>query len=67
MVFLKEFFEKVDFENNPQTTKKHEKFPRGQRVLISTKVWGKQAALTYTEMFHGFSSCLIRVILMSEV
>ena len=34
MVFLKEFFEKVDFEKNQQTTKKkkHEKFPRGQRV-----------------------------------
>ena len=25
MVFLKEFFEKVDFENNQQRTKKHEK------------------------------------------
>ena len=29
MVFLiKLFFEKVDCEKNPQTTKKHEKFPR---------------------------------------
>ena len=28
MVLLKEFFEKVDFENkNQQMTKKHEKFP----------------------------------------
>ena len=32
MVFLKEFLEKVDFEENQQTTKKHEKFPRGQIV-----------------------------------
>ena len=27
MVFLKEFFWKVDFEKNQQTTKKHENFP----------------------------------------
>ena len=32
MVFLKEFFEKVDFEKNQQTTKKHEKLPRMQTV-----------------------------------
>ena len=32
IVFLKEFFEKVDFKKNQQTTKKREKFPRGQRV-----------------------------------
>ena len=32
MVFLKEFFEKVDFEKNQQTTKKHEKLPSMQRV-----------------------------------
>ena len=32
MVLLKEFFEKVDFEKNQQTAKKHEKFPRRQRV-----------------------------------
>ena len=37
MVFLKEFFEKVDFEKNWQTTKKHEKFPRGQRVKTGWK------------------------------
>ena len=27
MVFLKEFFKKVDFEKNQQTTNKHEKLP----------------------------------------
>ena len=33
MVFLKEFFEKVDFEKNQQTAKKNTKnFPGGQRV-----------------------------------
>ena len=32
MLFLKEFFEKVDFEKHQQTTKKHEKLPSGQRV-----------------------------------
>ena len=31
MVFLKEIFEKVDFEKNQQTTKIHEKFLRRQR------------------------------------
>ena len=34
MVFLNEFFGKVDFEKNQQTTKKHEQFPRGQRVKV---------------------------------
>ena len=32
MVFMKEFFEKADFEKNQQTTKKHEKFPSMQKV-----------------------------------
>ena len=32
MVFLKEFIEKVDFERNQQTTKKHEKFLRAPRI-----------------------------------
>ena len=32
MVFLKEFFEKVDFEKKEQMTKKHEKLPSRQRV-----------------------------------
>ena len=30
MVFLKEFFQKVNFEKNQQTTKKHEKLPSRQ-------------------------------------
>ena len=34
MVFPKEFFEKVDFEKNRQTTKKHEQFPSWQRVKL---------------------------------
>ena len=32
-VFLKEFFEKVYFEKNQQTTKKHGKLPSMQRVM----------------------------------
>ena len=39
IVFLNEFFEKVASENNQQTTKKQEKFPRGQRnkyVIVQT-------------------------------
>ena len=31
MVFQEEFFEKVDFEKNQQTTKMHEKLPSWQR------------------------------------
>ena len=34
MELVKEFFEKVDFENNQQTKKKHEKLPSRQRVNI---------------------------------
>ena len=33
MVFLKEFFEKVDFEKNQQTSKKRAKLPIRQRVM----------------------------------
>ena len=32
MVFLKEFFEKVDVEKNQHMTKQHEKLPSRQRV-----------------------------------
>ena len=35
MVFLKEFFEKVDFEKNQQTTKKHEKFLMGTKTGLA--------------------------------
>ena len=30
MIFLKEFFEKDDFEKNQKTTNKHSKIPRGR-------------------------------------
>ena len=36
MVFLKEFFQKNNFEKNQQTTKKHEKLPSRQWV---NQVW----------------------------
>ena len=32
MVYLKECFEKVDFEKNQQTTKKLKKFPGGKET-----------------------------------
>ena len=32
MVFLKDFFEKVDFEKNQQMAKKHAKLPSRERV-----------------------------------
>ena len=32
IVFLKEFFEKVDFEKNQQTTKKHENYSGGKEL-----------------------------------
>ena len=34
IIFLKEFFGKVDFEKNQQMTKKREKFLSGQRVKM---------------------------------
>ena len=36
MVFQKEFFKKVDFEKKSADNKKHEKFPRRQRVKSNT-------------------------------
>ena len=36
MVFLKEFFEKFEFEKNQLTAEKHEKFPSGQLNWIDT-------------------------------
>ena len=58
MVFMKEFFENIDFEKNQQTTKKHEKFPRGQRVtkltvLTDTLVLGIFLVPALTVAFKG--------------
>ena len=33
IIFLKEFYKKVDFEKNQQMTKKHEKLPRRQMIF----------------------------------
>ena len=33
-IFLKEFFKKVNFEKNQQTTKKHAKLPSRQKVKV---------------------------------
>ena len=46
MVFLKEFFEKVDFEKTQQTTKHQENFPGSnelkQRILIDWPIPSKR-------------------------
>ena len=34
MVFLRQFFEKVDFEKNQQTTEKQEKYPVGKELNL---------------------------------
>ena len=34
MLFLKEFFEKIDFEINQQITKKHAKTPWSYKVCV---------------------------------
>ena len=54
MVFLKELFEKVDFEKYQQTTKKkHEKLPRMHRVdddpLQANKKKKKQDFIPYRD------------------
>ena len=38
VVFMKDFFEKVNFENNQQATTKHEKLPSMQRVFKKNSV-----------------------------
>ena len=49
--------EKVDFEKNGQTTKKHEKLPRGQRVGIFVHVWVKKYCvfMVYTALIQKLS------------
>ena len=50
MVFPKEFFEKVDFEKNQQTTKKHEKLSSRQRVYILLKLLHLIHSVLYREL-----------------
>ena len=35
LVFLKEFFEKVNFEKSQQTTTKHDKISSMQRLIVN--------------------------------
>ena len=61
MLFMKDFFEKFDFEkNNPQTTKKQEKFPRGQRLTLKCAYFGPRI-YNFTRAFF-FVSSLYRYI-----
>ena len=41
------FFRKIDFAKNQQTTKQHEKFPRGQRVHFYQKIEGCHDILSH--------------------
>ena len=48
MVFLKEFFERVDFEKNLQMAKKHKKLPMGQRVkVLCCKLYSSSLPLVF--------------------
>ena len=42
MVFLKEFFENIDFEKKQQMTKKHAKLPSRQKVNLVHATVGAQ-------------------------
>ena len=52
MVFKKEFFKKVYFEQNQQTTKKHAILLSNQGVLITTGI-GKYTLLQDVAIFGG--------------
>ena len=63
LVFLKEFFEKVDFEKN-QMTKKHEKLPsmlKVQSLLItensvdSSETFARDYFIGYYIMYYGLT------------
>ena len=45
MIFLKEFFQKINFEKNQQTTKKHENLPSMQMPPILATGQGRQLGI----------------------
>ena len=47
MVFLKEFFENVDFEKYQQKTKKHAKLPNMQRVNMDAQLTSGVGGLNF--------------------
>ena len=52
MVFLKEFFEKVDFGKKSADNKKHEKLSRRQRVSV-TQNWNLHFHVTLLNVISG--------------
>ena len=42
MICLKEFFEKVDFEKNQQTTKSMKKYPTYKELIIAKNITGRE-------------------------
>ena len=63
MVFLKEFFEKADFERNQQTTKKHEKFSVGKE--LNDFPYSLPQVKIEKEALEGFTICFIYPIVIS--
>ena len=60
MVFLKDFFfEKVDFQKNLQTTKKHAKFPR---VISTLFMLCKLLILSIRRFNETFFLCFLEII-----
>ena len=51
MVFLEEFFDKVDFEQNQQTTKKHKNYPAGRVKLNQCTFF---FCISTTGLYHFF-------------
>ena len=54
MAFLKEFFKKVDFEKNQQTTKNMKNFPGGKE-LTSFDIRISQGNVFYHQHFQGYN------------
>ena len=55
-------FRKVYFENNRQRTKKHEKFPRGQRVNFFCMIW----VLSLVQVLEFFAIFLWRILSLAK-
>ena len=67
MVFLKEFFEKADFEKNRQTTKKDENFPGG-RVNTDASSEGSGEAAQMHSLFQVFPASIhFETVLLSTL
>ena len=66
MVFLKEFFKKVDFEKIQQMTKKHEKVPSMQRVKIKEARYHRICRLIYDYYDVRKKSIFLSIFLLAH-